>query len=73
MIDFAGIPRRVCSDSRLRQDFLNDPLGVTEQLLQEDEVARAIGPDEPRSASQRNPAASRPPEESADILLRASA
>lgn len=43
MIDFAGIPRRVCSDSSLRKEFLRDPVKVTEQLLNESYVALTSG------------------------------
>jgi hypothetical protein len=43
MIEFEGIPKRVCSDSKLRYEFLNDPVTVTEQLLHESYVEWPIG------------------------------
>jgi hypothetical protein len=39
MIDFEEIPRRVCSDSKLQEEFLKDPVKVTERLLNESYVA----------------------------------
>jgi hypothetical protein len=39
MIDFENISKRVCSDARLRREFLQDPVTVTERLLQESYIA----------------------------------
>ena len=49
MIDFEGIPKRVCSDRKLREEFLRNPLKVTEELLRESDVASATGLHHPRS------------------------
>jgi hypothetical protein len=35
MIDFEAIPKRVCLDRKLQDEFLKDPVKVTEQLLNE--------------------------------------
>jgi hypothetical protein len=43
MIDFAGIPRRVCSDSSLREEFLRDPVKVTARLLNESYASLTSG------------------------------
>ena len=43
MIDFEEISKRVCSDSRLRDEFLKDPVKVTERLLNESYAALASG------------------------------
>jgi hypothetical protein len=43
MIDFAAIPKRVCADRKLRDEFLADPVKVTEQLLNESYVALTAG------------------------------
>ncbi len=43
MIDFEGIPRRVCSDRSLRDEFLKDPVRVTERLLNESYAALTTG------------------------------
>jgi len=43
MIDFEGIPRRVCSDSKLQDEFLKDPVKVTERLLNESYLVLTAG------------------------------
>jgi len=43
MIDFENIPKRVCSDKTLRDEFLKDPAKVTERLLNESHVALTAG------------------------------
>jgi hypothetical protein len=43
MIDFDAIPKRVCLDKKLRDEFLKDPVKVTEQLLNESYVALTAG------------------------------
>ena len=42
MIDFEAIPKRVCLDRKLRQEFLLDPVKITEQLLNESHTAFAL-------------------------------
>jgi hypothetical protein len=43
MIDFESIPKRVCSDRQLRDEFLKDPVKVTERLLDESYAALTAG------------------------------
>lgn len=43
MIDFEAISKRVCSDKELQDEFLKDPVKVTEQLLNESYVALTAG------------------------------
>jgi hypothetical protein len=43
MIDFESIPKRVCSDRQLREEFLRDPAKVTERLLNESYFALTAG------------------------------
>lgn len=43
MIDFAGILRRVCADRTLQKAFLEDPVRITERLINESYAALTNG------------------------------
>ena len=68
MIDFEGIPKRVCSDRKLREEFLRNPLKVTEELLRESDVASATGLHQPHSQPHEYSATLLPQTEPADTL-----
>ncbi len=61
MIDFDSIPKRVCSDSKLREAFLRDPLGFTEELLAGSDVLWLLSLDaDPNIAHEDETSASLP-------------
>jgi len=68
MIDFEGIPKRVCSDRKLREEFLRNPLKVTEELLRESDIASATGLHQSRSEPHEYSATLLPYTEAADAL-----
>jgi hypothetical protein len=43
VIDFVGILRRVCSDRTLQEAFLEDPVRITERLINESYAALTNG------------------------------
>lgn len=60
MIDFEAIPKRVCLDRKLRDEFLEDPVKVTEELLNESYAILTAGRRELCAAPDENVVADGP-------------